>query len=96
MTCPAQSAEKRTPLLAMVTRAFARIVRRKPSCDAAPPPAVLPPLKPDGVPLTLALPETLRGAKWDLVKGLDSNTALKRSVIESNRRDLMATLAKGG
>jgi hypothetical protein len=30
-----------------------------------------------------------------MVKRLDSNAALKRSVIESNRRDLLATLSKG-
>jgi hypothetical protein len=95
MKCHVPSAARKTPLWAMVTRAFARTVLPKPSCDAAPTPAALPPPKHDGARLTLALPVTLRGVKWNMVKRLDSNTALKRSVIESNRRDLMATLAKG-
>jgi hypothetical protein len=45
--------------------------------------------------LTLALPVTLRGVKWNMVKRLDQNASLRRSVIESNRRDLLATLSKG-
>jgi hypothetical protein len=45
--------------------------------------------------LALDLPLTLRGVKWSMVKRLDSNTALKRSVIESNRRDLMRILGRG-
>ena len=96
MTChPVPSAAKRTPLLAMAMRAIARIVRPKPSCDAAPPPAALRLPKHDGARLTLALPVTLRGVKWGMVKRLDQNASLRRSVIESNRRDLLATLSKG-
>jgi hypothetical protein len=31
-----------------------------------------------------------------MVKRLDQNASLRRSVIESNRRDLMATLSRKG
>jgi hypothetical protein len=41
------------------------------------------------------LPVTERAARWKLVKRLDENAALRRSVIEANRKELLATL-KGG
>jgi hypothetical protein len=76
-------------------RAIARTVLPKPAFHAAAPPAALPLPKSDGARLTLALPVTLRGVKWGMVKRLDQNASLRRSVIESNRRDLLATLSKG-
>ena len=53
------------------------------------------PLRDDLRNLALHLPVTLRGVKWGMVKRLDSNAALKRSVIESNRRDVAKILSKG-
>ena len=52
---------------------------------------------PDVMPQSVlhGLPVTERAARWKLVRRLDENAALRRSVIEANRRELMATL-KGG
>ena len=68
------------------------------SADACPTAALMRQMHlPDVTPQSVlhGLPVTERAARWKLVKRLDENAALRRSVIEANRQELLATL-KGG